>query len=115
MRSQAAINRTRKRLRSANRVTSPTLVVTRAATAGPTLWRSVRWDLRAWTIALSSAAAFFIMTSTATKPGQLFRGDPPAGAARDGARADTRQHRLGLDGGEVACRLPGKQYSQQGL
>ena len=55
------------RLRSTNRATSPTSANVRAATTGPTPWRSVSPDPRALTRILSSAVAFFIFASTATR------------------------------------------------
>ena len=54
------------RLRSANRVTSPTSARIRAATTGPIPWMSIRRESRASTMALSSAVAFLILVSTAT-------------------------------------------------
>ena len=55
------------RFRSANRAMSPTSANVRAATTGPTPRRSISREPRALTRTLSSAVAFFIFASTATR------------------------------------------------
>ncbi len=51
------------RLRSANRLTSPTSARIRAATTGPMPWCSISRESRAMTMAFSSEVAFFIFDS----------------------------------------------------
>ena len=103
------------RLRSANRVTSPTSARILAATTGPTPWRSIRCEPRASTMALSSAVAFLILASTAissaSSSAAMRRRVLPAMS-----RGRTRgEHRLGLAGGDVAFGLPRKEFCQQRL
>ena len=56
-----------KRFRSPNRATSPTSAKVLAATTGPTPWMSINVEPRATTRVLSSAVAFLIFASTATR------------------------------------------------
>ena len=77
-------------LRSANLVTSPTSARIRAATTGPTPWRSINREPRASTIALSSGGGTLDLGLDRDQLGELLGGDAASGPRRAmSSRADS--------------------------
>jgi hypothetical protein len=81
----------------------------RAATTGPTPRSPINRDPRALTRTFSSAVAFFIFASTATRSASSSAAILRRVLAGDVTRAHCRQDRLGLQRGQVLLGLAGEQ------
>ena len=102
-------SRTRTGCGRAKRATSPTSARARAATTGPTPWRSIRCDPRASTMVFELGGGLLDLGLDRDQLGELLRRDASAGLPGDVPRPDGGEHGLGLAGGDVlrfAC--PGR-------